>query len=295
MGMGGNTMFFGAIEAGGTKFVCGIGTKSGELIERVSFPTELPHETMKNVISFFKGKEIEAIGIGCFGPIDLNKDSKTYGYITSTPKTAWKNFNLVGEIKKNFDIPVYFDTDVNAAAFGEYVWGAGKNLKSSIYLTVGTGIGGGAVVEGKLVHGMLHPEMGHIFVNRHPRDKFVGNCPFHGGNCLEGMASGPALERRWGMKGVDIPDDHPAWEMEGYYIAHALVNYILVLSPEKIMLGGGVMREKHLFPIIRKKVVQLLNGYIQTESILKNIDEYIVPPALGEDAGILGALALCFK
>ncbi len=238
---------------------------------------------------------IEAIGIGCFGPIDLHKDSETYGYITSTPKTFWRNFNIVGEIEKALNIPVYFDTIVNTAVYGEHIWGAGKNISNTIYLTIGKGVGGGAIVEGKLVHGMLHPEMGHIFVNRHPRDKFVGNCPFHGGNCLEGMASEMALERRWGVGFKDIPENHPAWDMEAFYIAHALVNYILVLSPEKIIIGGDIIKRGNLLTLIKERVVKLLNNYVQNDKILKNIDDYIVLPKLKDDSALLGALALCFK
>lgn len=288
-------MFFGAIEASGAKFVCCIGTKKGEIMERVSFETETPEITMEKVISFFKNKKIEAIGIGCFGPIDLHKDSETYGYITSTPKTFWRNFNIVGEIEKALNIPVYFDTIVNTAVYGEHIWGAGKNISNTIYLTIGKGVGGGAIVEGKLVHGMLHPEMGHIFVNRHPRDKFVGNCPFHGGNCLEGMASEMALERRWGVEFKDIPENHPAWDMEAFYIAHALVNYILVLSPEKIIIGGDIIKRGNLLTLIKERVVKLLNNYVQNDKILKNIDDYIVLPKLKDDSALLGALALCFK
>lgn len=284
-------MIIGGIEAGGTKFVCGIGNEKGDILERVSFPTEAPEITLKKVVEFFKNKNIEALGIGSFGPIDLNKASKTYGYITKTPKIDWKDYNLLGYLKKYFDIPMYFDTDVNGAALGEITWGSAKNLKNCIYLTIGTGIGGGAVVDGKLVHGMLHPEMGHIIVKRHPDDSYQGKCPYHK-DCLEGLASGPAIEERWGQKGNELPQNHKAWDLEAFYIAEALVNYILILSPEKIILGGGVMKQKQLFPKIRENVKKLLNGYIQTNSILENIDEYIVYPELGDNAGLLGAISL---
>lgn len=284
-------MRLGAIEAGGTKFVCGIGNEHGEVIERISIPTTTPEETMGQVIDFFKNKEVDAIGVGSFGPVDLDVSSPTYGFITSTPKKYWNQFDLVGGLKKRFDVPIGFDTDVNAAALGESVWGAAKGLDSCLYMTVGTGIGVGAVAEGKLIHGMLHPEMGHILVRRHEKDAYQGSCPFHG-DCLEGMAAGPAIEARWGKKGVDLAADSGVWELEAYYLAQALVNYILVLSPQKIIIGGGVMKQEQLFPLVRKHTVKLLNGYIQHENILKNIDQYIVPPGLGDNAGLCGALAL---
>jgi fructokinase len=284
-------MILGAIEAGGTKFVCGIGNENGEIIEKISYPTTTPEETLQLVTDYFKDKQIEALGVGSFGPIDLNQESSTYGFITSTPKKHWKNVNLLGELKKHIDVPMAFDTDVNAAALGELEWGAAKGLDSCIYMTVGTGIGVGAVTEGKLIHGMLHPEMGHILVKRHEDDTYKGNCPFHG-DCLEGMASGPAIENRWGQKGVVLSANPQVWELEAYYLAQALVNYILVLSPKKLILGGGVMQQKQLFPIIIENVVNLLNGYIQHENLLVCIDDYIVPPELGDNAGLCGALAL---
>lgn len=287
-------MKIGAIEAGGTKFVCGIADENGKIFERVSFPTETPEKTMKNVIEFFKDKGIEAIGVGSFGPVDLNRDSKTYGYITKTPKPYWSDFDLIGTLKKEFDLPLAFDTDVNVAALGEVIWGAAKGLKNCLYMTIGTGIGGGAVVSGELIHGMLHPEMGHILLKKHSEDLYEGRCPFHR-DCFEGLASGPAIEDRWGKKGVELPETHKAWEFEAYYIAQALVNYILVLSPEKIILGGGVMKQKQLFPLIRKNVKELLNNYVQTKEILEDIDNYIVYPKLGDDAGILGSVALILK
>lgn len=288
-------MKFGAIDAGGKRFICGITDENGITLEKTSFPTETPEKTIPSVIDFFKDKGISALGIGCFGPLDLNPNSQTYGYITSTPKESWRNYNIAGVFKENLNIPVFLDTNINVGLLGEATWGAAKNVKNAVYLTIGTGIGGGAIVEGKLIHGLIHPEMGHIFVSRHPRDKFTGNCPFHGGNCLEGMASGPAIEKRWGHPLERLSPDHPAWNLEAYYIAHALVNYILVLSPEKIILGGDVMKYKHLFPIIRKAVIKLLNGYVQNDSIFKDIDNYIVSTDLGENSGFFGAAALCIK
>ncbi len=284
-------MIIGAIEAGGTKFICGIGNEKGEIFEKISFPTETPEITLSKVIDFFKNKNIEKLGVGFFGPIDLNPNSSTYGYVTKTPKLSWIDYDVLGYLKKYIHVPIFLDTDVNGAALGEATWGSAKDIKNCLYLTIGTGIGGGALVSGKLIHGMLHPEMGHILVKRHPEDKYEGKCPFHK-DCLEGLASGPAIEARWGVKGYELPENHMAWDLEAYYIAQGLMNFILTLSPEKIILGGGVMKQKHLFPKIRKNVIELLQGYLHTNQILKDIDNYIVYPELNEEAGLLGALAL---
>jgi len=284
-------MLLGAIEAGGTKFICAIGTEKGEILEKKSFLTKTPSETLKKVVEFFLDKKIEALGIGCFGPVDLDENSKTYGYITSTPKPNWSNYNILGELKKHFDIPMSFDTDVNGTALGEINWGSGIGMDSLIYLTVGTGIGGGIYSGGKLVHGMTHPETGHILIKREKNDYYRGKCPYHG-DCLEGMASGPAIEERWGVKAYELEENHKAWDLEAYYLAQGLINYILIMSPKKIILGGGVMKQKQLFPLIRKKVVEILNGYVFHKNILENIDEYIVSPKLGDNAGICGGLAL---
>lgn len=284
-------MLLGAIEAGGTKFVCAVGSENGEILEKISFSTTTPKETMEKVVNFFLDKKIVALGVGCFGPIDLDKDSKTYGYITSTPKTNWINYDIVGKLKKYFDIPINFDTDVNGAALGEARWGSAIGLDSVIYLTVGTGIGGGIYSSGKLVHGMIHPETGHIMVKREKNDKYRGKCPYHG-DCLEGMASGPAIEERWGVEASKLSKDHEAWKLEAYYLAQGLVNYILIMSPKKIILGGGVMKQTQLFSLIQNEVVRILNGYVSHKNILKNIEKYIVPPKLGDNAGICGALAL---
>lgn len=287
-------MLLGSVEAGGTKFVCAVGNENGEIIERTEFPTTIPTETLGKVVEFFKDKKVESIGLGCFGPIDLDKNSKTYGYITSTPKPNWANYNILGEIKKHFDVPVAFDTDVNAAALGEAVWGNAKSLDSCVYITVGTGIGGGALIEGKLLHGSMHPEMGHIMVKRHPEDTFEGCCPFHH-DCLEGMASGPSIEKRWGKKGNELAQVNKVWELEAYYLAQALVSYILVLSPKRIILGGGVMKQEQLFPLIRQNVKEMLKGYIKNSDIEKNLNEYITKPGLGQNAGICGGIALALE
>lgn len=281
----------GAIEAGGTKFVCGIGQEDGTIMDRVSFPTETPEETMGQVLDYFKGKDIEAIGIGSFGPIDPVLNSPTYGHITTTPKPHWGQYNIVGAIAEQFAVPIGFDTDVNGAALGEYTWGAAQGLDSCLYITVGTGIGAGAVVGGNLIHGLSHPEMGHIVVRRHPEDTYAGFCPYHG-DCLEGLAAGPAIGSRWGKPAVELPIDHPAWEMEAHYLAHALMSYVLILSPQKIVMGGGVMKQSHLFPLIRTKLQELLQGYVQHPALNADIDNYIVPPMLGDNAGLCGALGL---
>ncbi|MED3835003.1 ROK family protein [Peribacillus frigoritolerans] len=287
-------MYLGAIEAGGTKFVCALGNEQGQIIKSVSILTTGPEETIKQVVEFFHNEPLSAIGIGSFGPIDLNLKSPKYGHITMTPKIAWEDFNILGEVKKHFPIPIGFDTDVNAAALGEKIWGAAKEVDSFIYITVGTGIGVGAIVEGNLLHGLIHPEMGHIIVRRHPSDQYEGNCPYHK-DCLEGLAAGPAILERWGKAGDEIQDQAQVWEMEAHYLAQALVNYLLILSPERIILGGGVMRQGQLIPLIREKVRDILNGYVHHSAILSAIEEFIVPPGLGENAGISGALALAVK
>ena len=285
-------MKLGAIEAGGTKFVVCVGDEFGNVIERDSFPTETPEKTMANIFKFFDDKNIEALGVGCFGPIDPDLNSSTYGYITSTPKIGWQNFNIMGVLKERYNIPVGFDTDVNGAALGEAYFGAAKGLDSALYMTIGTGIGCGAIVEGKLVHGLLHPEMGHIKMVVREDDMYAGKCPFHG-TCFEGLAAGPAIEARWGKKGFELPEDHPAWDLEAYYIGQALANYILIISPKKIILGGGVMHQLQLFPMVHKYLQERLNGYIQKDEITTDaIKDYVVAPGLGDNAGVCGALAL---
>ena len=280
-----------AVEAGGRKFICGLGTEDGKIIDKISIPTTTPEDTMKKVIAYFKDKKFDVMGVGSFGPIDPVKESGTYGYITKTPKPYWSDYNIVGELKKHFNVPMEFDTDVNGAALAESWWGAGNGLKNVIYITVGTGIGAGAVVDGKMLQGLTHPEMGHISIKRHRNDSYEGKCPFHK-DCLEGMAAGPAIEARWGKKGFELSNNMEVWEMEAYYLAQGLVNYILILSPQKIIMGGGVMKQKQLFPLIRKNVQEFLNGYVHKKEILDDIDNYIVYPGLGDEAGFIGSLAL---
>lgn len=284
-------MRIGAIEAGGTKFVCGIGDERGTIADSISFPTESPETMLGKAIAYFKDKRVEAIGIGAFGPIDLHPESPTYGFVTTTPKSGWRGFDFLGALRREFPVPFGWDTDVNAAALGEATWGTAKGLNSCLYYTVGTGVGVGVYLEGRLVHGLVHPEGGHVPTRRHPDDDFAGLCPYHA-DCLEGMASGPAIEARWKAKGQALPSDHPAWEIEAYYLAQAIAGAVLLMSPEKIVLGGGVMQQSRLFPLIRAEVRRNLNGYVVANEILERMDEYIVPPGLGQRAGLCGALAL---
>lgn len=283
----------GCIEAGGTKFVCGIGTSPDDL-ELTTFPTSTPQQTIAQVLSFFREREsqVSAVGIGSFGPVDLRPDSPTFGFITSTPKPGWQQIDLAGEVARGLDVPVGFDTDVNAAAAGEARWGAGRGIANFIYLTVGTGIGGGAIVNGEVIHGMLHPEMGHIRIpHDFVKDPYPGHCPFHG-DCLEGLASGPALQERWGKPAHQLPGEHPVWKLEAHYLALGLANWVCSLSPERMILGGGVMQHVDLFPMMRIELKELLNGYIQAKPVLDEMDEYVVPPELGKRAGVLGAMVL---
>lgn len=275
------------IEAGGTKFVCAVGDEDGTIIDQIRIPTTLPEETIQKVIAFFKQYDIKAMGIGSFGPIDINSESATYGNITSTPKAGWRDFPFVQSLKDVFSIPIGFHTDVNVAALGEATLGAAKGLDSCLYITVGTGIGAGAMIQGQLLQGLSHPEMGHILVRRHPNDRYKGKCPYHH-DCLEGLASGPAIEERWGEKGENLVNREEVWDMEGYYIAQALMQYILILSPKKIILGGGVPHQQEVFSFIYKYLNEFVNQYVS----LPELSEYIVSPGLGDAAGITGALIL---
>jgi fructokinase len=289
----------GGIEAGGTKFVCAISEsgQDGQILSEARFPTTEPNETIHKAKIFFHEQSkklgpLAALGIASFGPLDPKLDSETYGYITSTPKPGWANFDFVGSIREEFELPIGFDTDVNGAVLGEWRWGAGRGLDSLVYLTIGTGIGGGAITNGRIVHGLLHTEMGHMQIPHDTdRDPFPGICPYHG-DCWEGLACGPSIEKRWGQRADTLPVDHPAWKIEADYIALALMNLMLVLSPERIILGGGVMSQKQLFPQIRVRVLGLLNGYLKSKLILSGIDSMIVPPGLGNQSGVKGAIAL---
>ncbi|MCB0211572.1 MAG: ROK family protein [Anaerolineae bacterium] len=287
---------FGGIEAGGTKFVCAVGSGPHDLRNEIRFPTTTPQETIGRAIAYFKEQAAQeplaAIGIAAFGPVDPNPNSPNFGYITTTPKPGWANTNFGQAVSRALNLPVGFDTDVNGAALGEHRWGAAQGLDNFIYLTIGTGIGGGAMVNGRLIHGLIHPEMGHIILPARPDDPHPeGFCSFHG-HCLEGMASGPAIGKRWGTRAETLPLDHSAWVLEAHYLAIGLVNLICTLSPERIIMGGGVMEQPVIFPLLRHEVQTLLNGYVQSPAILREIGTYIVPPDLGNRAGVLGAIAL---
>ncbi len=287
---------YGAIEAGGTKFMCAVGSGPGHIVREARIPTTNPDETLEQVVGFFRpfvqDKSIASVGIACFGPVDLDPRSPTFGYITSTPKPGWRNTSVAPRIQRELGIAVAFDTDVGGAALGEYTWGAGRGHDPVLYLTIGTGIGGGIIIDGTSLKGLVHPEMGHIFVpHDRSRDPFPGACPFHG-DCLEGLAAGPAIEKRFGRPGTDLADQDPYWRLEAHYIALAVENFVLNFSPRKVVLGGGIMQRQFLFGLIRPEVKQLLNGYVQSPALLDHMDEYIVPPGLGTQSGILGAIAL---
>ena len=290
-------LLFGGIEGGGTKFVCAVGTEKGEILAETRFPTTTPDETLARAVTFFKQQTqalgpLASIGVASFGPLDPQPASATFGTILPTPKPGWTGADIIGPLRSAFDIPIGFDTDVNGAALGEWRWGAAQGLDTFIYLTIGTGIGGGGLVNGELMHGLLHPEMGHIpLPHNEALDPFEGNCPFHG-DCFEGLASGPAMEKRWGQKAESLSPDHPAWELEAHYIALALRSFICTLSPQRIIIGGGVAQQPQIMPLIRQKTLASLNGYVQSQAILENIDTYIILPALSGQAGVLGAIAL---
>ena len=289
--------YYGGIEGGGTKFVCAIGTGPNEIVAETSFATtQDATATINQAIEFFRansqGAPLDGVGIASFGPVDPDPRSPHYGYITTTPKPGWAQTDFLGPVRAALNVPVGFDTDVNGAALGEYRWGAAQGLDTFVYLTIGTGLGGGGMVMGQLMHGLMHPEMGHMLLPHDwEADPFAGNCPYHG-DCWEGLAAGPALEARWQTKGDTLPPDHPAWDLEAHYLALGLVNIITVLSPQRIILGGGVMQQLQLFPLIRAKVQTLLNGYLQRAAITDDMDSYIVPPALPGRSGVLGAIAL---
>jgi fructokinase len=275
---------FGGIEAGGSKFVCAVGSGPAD-IETFEFPTTQPAETIARAVEFFRARApVAAVGIASFGPIDPNPGSPTFGYITSTPKKNWRNCDFAGTVGRALGAPIAFDTDVNGAALAEFHWGAARGLGNFIYVTVGTGIGGGAMLDGRLLHGRLHPEMGHVRIPHDGlRDPFPGNCPYHG-DCLEGLAAGPAIEARWGRPGHLLPDGHAAWDLEAEYLALGIVNWTCTLAPQRVILGGGVMERGELFPSVRVRVAELLNGYLEAPEI--------VPAELGVRAGVLGAIGL---
>lgn len=286
---------FGGVEGGGTKFKCLLGRGPDDVVASYTLPTKGAEETLEAIIQFFReasaGYQLEALGVACFGPIDLNPESPTYGHVTNTPKQGWINADVVGVLQKQFAVPVGWDTDVNGAALGERRWGAARDADPAVYITVGTGIGGGAYVNGAPVHGLLHPEMGHLLVPRRDGDDLVGVCPYHP-DCMESLASGPALAARIGRPAQDLPPDHPVWDLEAFYLAWGVKAISDVISPQRIVMGGGVMEQQHLFPRIHRHFQALHNGYLRHPMILDAIETYIVPPGLGDRAGVLGAIEL---
>jgi fructokinase len=285
-------MIYGGIEAGGTKWVCAVGTGPDDLRDIVTFPTTMPDDTIARAVDFFAGNgPVAAVGVGSFGPIDIRPGSPTWGHITTTPKPGWANTDVAPALTRALGVPVACDTDVNAAALGEHRWGAAVGLDTFCYITVGTGIGGGGMANGSLLHGLLHPELGHMLVpHDRERDPFDGVCPYHG-DCLEGLASGEAIRARSRRAGENAADEH-IWQLEAHYLALGLVNVIYTLSPQRIVLGGGVMKQPQLLPLVREQLRQLLAGYVSAPELDGGLDDYLVAPALGDRAGVLGALEL---
>jgi fructokinase len=286
---------YGGVEAGGTKFVCVLGTGPDDIRARARIDTTSPGETLAASVAFFREQASvhgvpEAIGVASFGPVELRRDHPAYGLITTTPKPGWTNTDVVGPFSDAFGVPVGFDTDVNGAALGEWTWGAGRGLASIIYLTVGTGIGGGAIVSGQIAHGLVHPEMGHVSVTRQPGDGYPGHCPFHG-DCLEGMAAGPAIEERWGRRGEALGElTEGAVELEAAYLASGLRQFVYTLAPERIVIGGGVSEMPGLLERVRSRLLEEMAGYaVQPEH---EGADFVVPPGLGSGSGAAGALAL---
>ena len=284
-----NNLLFGAIEAGGTKMLCAILDKDAKIIKEISVPTTTPEETVKQILSFFSSYKISSLGIGTFGHIDLHQQSPNFGSILNTPKLAWKNFSYIKSFS-SLGIPIAIDTDVNASCLGEAIFGNSKGLDNVVYITIGTGIGIGVITEGKLLHGMMHPEGGHMIISKCVEDNFESVCPYHK-DCLEGLASGPSIKKRYGKEGDELKNDNKVWDLEAEYLAQSLVNIILMLQPQRIILGGGVMHQEQLFPLIRQKVKSKINNYLITKE-LDNMDEYIVPCSLNDKQGILGSFKI---
>jgi fructokinase len=291
---------YGAIEAGGTKFVCALGHADGTIVAESRLPTTDPSCTLPAMVEFLRQASrqhgpLNGIGIGSFGPVVLDRRSPRYGFIGKTPKPGWSDANIVGAVRAEFACPVGFDTDVNAAALAEHRWGAGRDIDSLVYITVGTGIGGGVLANGSPLHGLMHPEIGHLFVRRHPLDAaFLGSCPFHG-DCLEGLASGPAIKLRSDRELSLLDADHPQWTLEADYLGQLCATLVLTVSPQRIIMGGGVMNQSRLFPLIHQRMLHWLAGYIDRVELLQHADRYVVPPALGARAGVMGALALALS
>lgn len=287
----------GAVEAGGTKIICLVGSGPDDIRAEIRLPTRSPERSIPEMLDFFRARAAEfgplaRLGVASFGPVDLDPDSAGWGHIAATPKPDWAGTDLAGALSRGLDLPVAFDTDVNGAALAEGHWGAARGLDDFVYVTVGTGIGAGAVVGGRPVHGALHPEMGHMAVPHDlVADPYAGRCPFHR-DCLEGLASGPAIAERWGRTAERLPPDHPAWRLEAGYLAVLAANLVFLLSPRRIIFGGGVMRSPALLDEVRARTRERLGGYLRLPLYDGDLAELIVPPGLDDRAGPLGALAL---
>lgn len=281
---------YGGVEGGGTKFVCVVGTSPDDIRAETRIPTASADETLTTVVGFFADRDVDAVGVAHFGPLDLDPASPTYGHVISSPKPGWSGADVVGTLGEALRVPVGLDTDVNGAALGEARWGVGQGLDPLLYVTIGTGIGGGAVINGATMHGLMHPEMGHIRIPRHADDDFAGNCGWHG-DCLEGLAAGPAIAERWGRPAEDLGGDtEAAVTIEAYYLGAAMATYTLVLSPQRIVLGGGVMGLPGLLEATTAAMVEQLGGYLGSAPV--DADDYLVAPGLGSRSGVLGALVL---
>ena len=291
--LNGAARIFGGVETGGSWCVCALGRGPGELVAVEKFPTAAPEPTLQRILAFFAGRPApEAVGVAAFGPIELDRASPDWGRVTTTPKPGWADAPVGPTLRSGLDAPVVLDTDVNAAAVGEARWGAGQDAGNLCYLTIGTGIGAGLLIDGKPLHGLMHPEAGHIRIPHDlRRDPFHGVCPFHG-DCWEGLASGPALTARWGAPAHELPDDHPAWALEAEYVAAGILAISLIASPQRVIAGGGVMERGPLLGLVRSRLRELLGGYLARAQLSAGIETYLVAPALGDEAAVLGAIAL---
>jgi fructokinase len=284
---------YGGVETGGTWCVCALGTSPEEIIALEQFPTTSPSETLARIVEFFRKRPAAAaLGVGSFGPVDVDRDSPSWGQVTTTPKPGWQHTPVATVISEQLGVPVSFDTDVAVAAVGEHRWGAGVGAESLCYLTVGTGIGAGLLLGGRPWHGLVHPEVGHLRIpHDRDRDPFAGICPAHG-DCWEGLASGKSIGARWQAAPQELPDEHPAWPLEAEYVALGILSIVAVACPHRIVVGGGVMERPALLAMVRERVRGLLAGYLEAPLLGQDIDDYLVPPALGDRAGVLGAIAL---
>ena len=291
----------GAIEVGGTKTVCAIVTRDGELLARTQFPTASPTATFNQAVDFLSAEsaklgELSGIGVANFGPINVCRSSPEYGTLGATPKPGWAGSSVLGELQSLTALPIDIDTDVNGALLGESAWGAARGLDNVVYVTVGTGIGAGVMVGGQLLQGASHPEIGHLLLPRMEDDRdFAGTCPYHQGRCAEGLAAGPAMAARWTSDAAALPPSHAAWDLEARYLAVLCANLVLTVSPQRIILGGGVMHQQQLFPLIRERLTEYLAGYVDLSVFSKTMQDFIVAPALGDDAGVLGASRIVLR